>query len=79
MNNEQVNELLLQSLEHERGGIQVYETALKCESYAGVRTLTRQFPFGSAFTPGAAALQSTATETCSIGSAHPQMATSASA
>jgi rubrerythrin len=30
MNEEQVNELLLQSLEHERGGIQVYETALKC-------------------------------------------------
>jgi rubrerythrin len=30
MNPEQVNELLLQSLEHERGGIQVYETALKC-------------------------------------------------
>jgi len=26
----QVKELLLQSLEHERGGIQVYETALKC-------------------------------------------------
>jgi hypothetical protein len=25
-----VKELLLQSLEHERGGIQVYETALKC-------------------------------------------------
>jgi rubrerythrin len=26
----QVKELLIQSLEHERGGIQVYETALKC-------------------------------------------------
>jgi len=26
----QVKELLLQSLEHERGGIKVYETALKC-------------------------------------------------
>lgn len=26
----QVNELLLQSLEHEKGGVQVYETALKC-------------------------------------------------
>jgi hypothetical protein len=26
----QVHELLLQSLEHEKGGIQVYETALKC-------------------------------------------------
>lgn len=27
---EQVMELLLQSLEHEKGGVQVYETALKC-------------------------------------------------
>jgi rubrerythrin len=30
MNQEQVIELLLQSLEHERGGIKVYETALEC-------------------------------------------------
>jgi hypothetical protein len=30
MKQEQVKELLIQSLEHERGGIQVYETALKC-------------------------------------------------
>ena len=30
MNEKQMNELLLQSLEHEKGGIQVYETALKC-------------------------------------------------
>ena len=30
MEQTQVKELLLQSLEHERGGIQVYETALKC-------------------------------------------------
>jgi rubrerythrin len=30
MNAKQVTELLLQSLEHERGGIQVYETALRC-------------------------------------------------
>ena len=30
MKQAQVKELLLQSLEHERGGIQVYETALKC-------------------------------------------------
>ena len=28
--NQQVVELLLQSLEHEKGGVQVYETALKC-------------------------------------------------
>jgi len=30
MNQEQVIDLLLQSLEHERGGIEVYETALGC-------------------------------------------------
>jgi rubrerythrin len=30
MEQAQLKELLLQSLEHERGGIQVYETALKC-------------------------------------------------
>src|SRR6202451_3342700 len=30
MKQDQVKELLLQSLEHERGGIQVYETALRC-------------------------------------------------
>ena len=30
MNQEQVIELLLQALEHERGGIKVYETALQC-------------------------------------------------
>lgn len=30
MNDKQVGELLLQSLEHERGGIKLYETALKC-------------------------------------------------
>jgi rubrerythrin len=30
MNQAQLNELLLQSLEHEKGGVQVYETALKC-------------------------------------------------
>jgi ferritin-like metal-binding protein YciE len=30
MKNEQLHELLLQSLEHERGGIQVYQTALEC-------------------------------------------------
>ena len=30
MNREQLNELLLQSLEHETGGVEVYETALKC-------------------------------------------------
>lgn len=30
MNSVQFNELLLQSLEHERGGVQVYQTAIKC-------------------------------------------------
>jgi rubrerythrin len=30
MENGQVKELLLQSLEHEKGGVQVYATALKC-------------------------------------------------
>jgi hypothetical protein len=30
MNKKQLNELLLQSLEHERGGIAIYETALEC-------------------------------------------------
>jgi hypothetical protein len=30
MDKKQFNELLLQSLEHERGGTKVYETALKC-------------------------------------------------
>ena len=30
MNNAQLKELLLQSLEHERGGVLVYETALEC-------------------------------------------------
>jgi hypothetical protein len=30
MNDEQLTELLVQSLEHEKGGVLVYETALKC-------------------------------------------------
>src|SRR5215212_744573 len=30
VNQKQVKELLLQSLAHERGGVQIYETALKC-------------------------------------------------
>jgi hypothetical protein len=30
MNMNQVHELLLQALEHEKGGVQVYETALRC-------------------------------------------------
>jgi hypothetical protein len=30
MNSEQLNELVLQSLEHERGGAQIYRTAIEC-------------------------------------------------
>ena len=30
MNEQQLNELILQSLEHEQGGVKVYETAIKC-------------------------------------------------
>ncbi len=30
MKQDQLNELLLQSLEHEKGGVKVYETALRC-------------------------------------------------
>ena len=30
MEQEQIKELLLQSLEHERGGVKIYETALRC-------------------------------------------------
>ena len=30
VNEEQLSELLLQSLEHEKGGVKVYETALRC-------------------------------------------------
>jgi hypothetical protein len=37
MKQEQVIELLLQSLEHERGGIQVYETALECAQNGDLR------------------------------------------
>ena len=58
MNQEQLNELLLQSLEHEKGGVLVYQTALECavnddlreewETYLGetqnhVRVLTDVF------------------------------------
>ncbi|MET0659061.1 MAG: hypothetical protein ABW110_13000 [Steroidobacteraceae bacterium] len=37
MNTTQLNELLVQSLEHEKGGVQVYETALKCVMNADLR------------------------------------------
>ena len=38
MNHEEMTELLLQSLEHERGGVQVYETALRCVQNDDLRT-----------------------------------------
>jgi rubrerythrin len=37
MNANQVKELLLQSLEHEKGGVNVYETAIKCAVNADLR------------------------------------------
>jgi rubrerythrin len=49
MNQKQLTELLLQSLEHERGGVQVYETALGCvrnddlrEEWSGYHEQTRE-------------------------------------
>ena len=38
MNYEELTELLLQSLEHEKGGVQVYETALRCVLNDDLRT-----------------------------------------
>jgi rubrerythrin len=37
MNEEQVVELLIQSLAHERSGIKVYESALRCAATSGLR------------------------------------------
>jgi rubrerythrin len=37
MNSTQLKELLLQSLEHERGGVKVYQTAIKCAQRADLR------------------------------------------
>jgi len=37
MNDEQLTELLVQSLEHEKGGVLVYETALKCVIHDDLR------------------------------------------
>jgi len=37
MNTKQLTELLLQSLEHERGGVLVYQTALQCARNADLR------------------------------------------
>jgi rubrerythrin len=38
MNMAQLRELLLQSLEHERGGVKIYRTALKCAQREDLRT-----------------------------------------
>jgi rubrerythrin len=43
MEQSQVKELLLQSLEHERGGIQVYENAIKCALNDDLREEWRQY------------------------------------
>jgi rubrerythrin len=43
MEQSQVKELLLQSLEHERGGIQVYENAIKCVLNDDLREEWRQY------------------------------------
>jgi hypothetical protein len=37
MKNQQVEELVLQSLEHEVGGVAVYQTALKCAVHPGLK------------------------------------------
>lgn len=37
MKDKQLKELILQSLEHERGGVQVYETALTCAKHQGLQ------------------------------------------
>ena len=37
MEQKQLKELLLQSLEHERGGVKVYETALKCAIHGDLK------------------------------------------
>jgi hypothetical protein len=37
MNSTQLTELLLQSLEHERGGVKVYQAAIKCAQRADLR------------------------------------------
>ena len=43
MEQSQVKELLLQSLEHERGGIQVYENAIKCALNDDLKEEWRQY------------------------------------
>jgi hypothetical protein len=43
MKNDQIHELLLQSLEHERGGVQVYTSALQCVLNDGLEEEWREY------------------------------------
>jgi hypothetical protein len=43
MNNKQIAELVLQSLEHEMGGVQVYETAVKCARNPDLRKEWKEY------------------------------------
>src|SRR3569833_897531 len=43
MNSTQLKELLLQSLEHERGGVKIYRTALQCARNADLRKEWTQY------------------------------------
>jgi bacterioferritin (cytochrome b1) len=43
MNPTQIAELLLQSLEHERGGVKVYATAIKCAEREDLRAEWKKY------------------------------------
>jgi ferritin-like metal-binding protein YciE len=43
MNNKQIAELVLQSLEHEVGGVKVYETAIKCARNPDLRREWKEY------------------------------------
>ncbi len=43
MNNHRIEELVLQSLEHEMGGVKVYETAVKCARNQDLRKEWKQY------------------------------------
>ncbi|HWA71826.1 MAG TPA: hypothetical protein VG937_05825 [Polyangiaceae bacterium] len=43
MNTEQVEELILQSLEHELGGVRIYETAITCAQNADLKKEWQQY------------------------------------
>ena len=44
MKTDQLEELLLQSLEHEMGGVKVYATALECVQNADLKKEVEQVP-----------------------------------